>query len=236
MIKRDYIERFMDSAQALAISMKDEPLSRARLRGYAQFLLSSAHDFYYPELAKFLEWYGERYLLPKITDLIVESEMTKTHVFHQIVEFGPGTGWLIGHLAETFPHADHYAIDKRPELYLQRSNVTHLTWNLEDADQVQILKKNFPFKNALIVANQFLHCIDHPERIVDEFSDQTWLVVEVDNDPILPHWALQMKQFGASPIGDRDLSKMFEQAGMNGLRRTWRSPMPGLVLSLFEPK
>lgn len=242
MTVRTHVEQFMDSAQALSVSLKHDPLSRARLRDYARYLFGSydtdlmdAQPYAY--LANFLEWYGERYIFPKIIDMVVETELPRRLVFDKIVELGPGTGWLIKALAPQFSHAKCYAVDKRIFLYREGEGVKFIDRNLENADEIADLRKDLALtRSSLIIANQFLHCVENPIRVIDEFAEQTWLVVEVDSDPILPHWASQMKLFGATPMSDKDLVRAFDQSGKYGLRRTWRSPMPGLVLSLFEPK
>lgn len=236
MQKRDHVEKLMDAAQALAVSMRHEPRSRARLRNYVRYLLEDDGLREYEDLAAFLEWYGEKYVFPKVMDMLDESGV-KSDTFDKIVEFGPGTGWLIRKLAQLFPKAECSAVDKRRFLYTGNIAVGFYETDLEKQDSITALAEKLALTDrSLIVANQFLHCADYPIRIIDQFEHQKWLVIEVDNDPILPHWGAQMHGFGAKPIGDRDLSRMFEESGKHGLRRTWRSPMPGLVLSLFEPK
>lgn len=225
-IKRDYSEQLIGTAQSLAIHLSDDPLARARLARYVKYLLADAEERNYADLTRFLEWYGTKYTLPKIVELLTASELRR--VYSTVVEFGPGTGWLIGALANYFPNA--YAIEKRPELWERRRNVILMPGDLESRIELTEFRSGFP-DDTLVVANQFLHCVDNAEEIVTMYRRFGWIVIEVDEDLIFPDWGRQMAQFGATPIKDDDLERLFLNAG---LKRTWRIPIAGQNISVFE--
>lgn len=217
----------MSSAQALAVKLKDDKTARNRLKGYVSFLLDDSPDRQYYRLADFLDWYGTKYLLTRIQDfiksIVVNSLFPK---FSTYVELGPGTGWLIGGLASFVPNAEFYAVDRRPEIYYPRPNVKFYNTDLEN--EVMVLPKG-----SLIIANQFLHCIDNWGELIEKQKDHWWVVIEPEADSDeFPYWYDQMELFGAKPITQEELALAFETHGFDMISDR---QFPGQKLNLWRP-
>lgn len=221
------IESLMTGAQGAAIEYEDDPLALDRLLRYTHFLLSRNHSTVYKDLTDFLEWYGVRDTLPRIMELLNSIDLFFSK-HRTVVELGPGTGWLIGALADYFSVA--YAIEKRIELYTPRKHVHLMEKDLEVDPLDWIIAPEDP-PRLLVVANHFLHCLDDPGKVIHSFRPYTWLVIEPYTDMRLPYWSEQMKLFGAKPINDDELLTLFS---MNGLHRTHIKEIPGQFISIFE--
>ncbi len=216
------IKLFLGSAQGLAVLLEKDYITREKIRRYAAFLLADKDDREYADLAEFLEWFGKRYLWPVIMEDVMKFIPDR---IHRACEFGPGTGWLIKLLQE-FRFFDAYAIDKRASLF--------------DAEGVRFMQKDLEHRPGelflpeptLIIANQFLHCVDNPQEIVHAFRNQWWLVIEpTTDDDEFPYWHSQMALFGATPRTPDEIEMMFKSEGFE----IAYDDTPSLWISLWKP-
>lgn len=218
---------YMSSLQGLAVILKDRPGDRDQLLGYGQFLLGEKPRNYY-QLADFLEWYGTRYLLPDIRNILLKHEFT----IEQVIELGPGTGWLINSLSSIFPKTTlRMGIDKRTALYQKAPGVKLRNFDLEK-DPTVLYSFSVEFK-SLIIANHFLHCVDNPDKIIYSGSGSPWLVIEpLEENDTFPYWTEQMKLFGSTPLKEHELAKMFINCD---LRRLDDRVVAGNRITLWRP-
>lgn len=215
---RFHVESLARSAQALAVIAEQDPELREVMLGYVKFLLGEKPRAY-PALASYLELYGEKYLLPEI-DRVLQGKL-----WSQIIELGPGTGWLIKQLGRVLQYGGHrIAIDKRETLFVPHNAVHFLAMDLEEHSS--FLGQEDP-EGTLIVANQFLHCVDNWREII-KGNRADWLVVEVSS----LIWKEQLRKFGASPLMIIDIIQEFEKAGY---KLVSQKPTSLLHVSLWRP-
>lgn len=198
------VEALMSSAQALAVLAKDDTRARTYLKGYVKFLLADKEDRDYTDLSRFLAWYGETYVLQDIHTFICDKSLDQK--YQSVVEFGPGTGWLIGGIAHLFKNA--YAVDKRTYLIKPQEGVTFILKDLEEEAAGQ------PFSDCVVVANHFIHCVDDIPALLGKYSAPAWVVIEPTfGESIFPYWGRQMKDFGATPHRWGEIINLYQAAG-----------------------
>lgn len=202
------VEGAMSTAQALAVLCKDDRRARISIKNYVRFLLSEKEDRDYRDLAQFLQWYGETYVLGDVFDFITQKTIDVR--YPTAIEFGPGTGWLIGGVAHLFKNA--YAVDKRAGLHYPYPNVTFVQRDLEK--EPGFLGLETQSIQSVIIANHFLHCVDDPVEVIKKSPAGAWLVIEPTfSDTVFPFWGRQMADFGATPHRWGELIKYFAEAG-----------------------
>jgi hypothetical protein len=200
---QEEIEFFMSSAQALAVLMKDDAAGSKRVAQYATFLLSDPH---YDDLAGFLEWYGRRYLLKPIQDVLLEIPAISRE---GAVEFGPGTGWLINDVHHLFKTT--WAVDKRGELW-DAYNYADILFR-KDVEKEPI---DIDTSITVGIGNHFLHCLDDPELFIFRYRLPYWLIVEPTEEDYgtqFPYWHDQLELFGAKPLRAGEVFMIFDSQG-----------------------
>lgn len=197
LVTRSMIEDFAEDAQALSVLLDEEPERRRVLVNYAKYLLGDPPRSY-AALADYLEMYGSEYLFPDITQLFQGRR------WDYIYELGPGTGWLINALGPW--GLERYAVDKRESIYRKKEGVK---FRVQDLEQFPEFIGDPPpgGPEVLVIANQFLHCVDNWQEIIRN-NRAEWLVIEVRNQA----WMHQMAAFGATPIEPRELIEEFHRA------------------------
>lgn len=217
-------ELVMAGAQTLAVALKDDLIGRQAVRAYVNFLLEDPQHRQYDRLTQFLDWHGKRQILPAVKTIVEKYLDPKPR---DVIEFGPGTGWLIKGIRDSFSEA--YAVDKRN---LMGFYTGVKFYNVDLEKNPTGLK--FP-PGALIIANQFLHCVDNWAELIFQYNDHPWLVIEIDTDNSVrkfPYWELQLEQFGSKPILNGTLVETFTQ---HGLARVVMTDAPGLLITLWRP-
>lgn len=190
---RAYTENLMSSAQKLVVMLDGDPKGKAVLRQYMKFLFSERPRSY-ADLAEFLEWYGKNFLYEDI------ERVLQGRRYKRIMELGSGTGWLINSLSHYAE--ERMALDKRTALINRKEGVMFLGQDLEL--KPEFLKDSYLPGTALIIANQFLHCVDNRDVIV-RINRADWLVIEV----ISIEWRKQLRLFGATPLSPAEVSDLF---------------------------
>lgn len=217
----------MGSTQALAVLLHKDVVSRHKIRQYVEFLLGDKPRPY-PYLTDFLEWYGLRYLLPVIRNIILANDLE----LDTAIELGPGTGWLVNSI-EDLGFETRIGIDKRVALYSSRRDVRFINWDLETPYGMKMFEE-LADSRSLIIANHFLHCIDFPSQLVYAARDSMWLVIEPTGvlvDGPFPYWGDQMLLFGAKPLNEEELKEVFESSHFRLV--DWRD-IPGQKITLWR--
>lgn len=224
-VNREGIESVMAALQHATVLLQSDPEMRTALRFYARFLLSdnTPSSRMYPDLTEFLALYGKKYILPRVRAFIFDSwARTILPKMTVAIEYGPGSGWLIGGLKDMFEEC--YAFDKRPQLWRRPAGVIFMNTNFESSPRTIAVRKG-----SLVIANQFLHCLEKPEYALSTALTCYWLVIEpIEGAEPFPYWHEQMRLFGADPISARALeNKMmnsgFEMIGEEMLQGQWMS-------------
>lgn len=207
----------------VAVYMQHDQESRAILKNYVRYLLGEPRERSYFDLSDFLEWYGRKYLIQPVHHLLSGYLPLDIKTF---VEFGPGSGWLIGSFNQQ--EFDCYAYDKRSILWKHPDGVIFATKDLEQLPTGLKLPKT-----TLIIANQFIHCIDWPEQLIREFNKHYWLVIEpMQGIPPFSNWHEQMRIFGATPQDRETTAEIFMKGGMEIVREEF---IRGQWFSLWQP-
>ena len=198
------VEEFSRGAQRLATLLEEDDVkTRTLLWEYAKYLLGEKPRNY-GALARYLQFYGEMFLLEEIEDILHGK------TFSRLIELGPGTGWLGQRLRSHLTWGGRsLAIDKRDTLFQMRAGVEFFLRDLEtDPNFTDLLSIGSYHSDVLVVANQFLHCVENWEEII-RVNPATWLVVEVDSFA----WKNQMRRFGADPLTRSEIFSGFVMAG-----------------------
>lgn len=207
--------------QAMAVDLPEDYELRRLLVGYTKYLLGPKPRSY-QALAEFLEFYGREYVLPQIESLLQGTR------WKQIVELGPGTGWLIASLGAYVDWGgSRYAFDRRTSLFQPHAGVKFIEKNLESNGEFMVLTNHGP-DDTLVVANQFLHCVDNWQWII-YWNRASWLVAEVNSGA----WMRQMRAFGASPLTPKQITDAFKS---NGYVERGRRQTQTINVTLWSPR
>ncbi len=190
----------------------------SKIFGLARHLLAGGD---YLALIQFEAWYGENFLLtPAYEFLLDEHIIPKT-----IIDIGAGSGWLGRGLACAFATDKVFTVDKRPW-----GGITHML-NMESAEDRQYLREQYPPDNlgtTLITMCDFLHCVDCPRDIIQDFADYPMLILEYMgyDDDDFASYKTQLNRYGANVHNPDDYPVFFE-----GMNRVGKLSVPyGMVI------
>lgn len=173
------------------------------------------HIFYgpaYENLLAYSEFYGQRYLLPKVIDLIHKFHWEDK--FKRVVDLGCGRGWLGYGVAHRF--------NKWPVLVDKRSNVSaplqdrtmFYCLNLETGKDLRYLKAVLEPKD-LIVMSDYLHCIENPKQLLGVLESHSMIILEYTssgNYSWLSSYYHQLKRYGATAFSSEQLTRIVREA------------------------
>lgn len=153
----------------------------------------------YLRLIQYSRYYGEKFLLQPTYEAILEKDWKPT----RFADLGAGLGWLSRGLASKFRVKDVLTVDKRPWMAID------ILADLELGSG--LLKVGEQLKDGdVIVASDFLHCIDNPEGILKAFPEYPMAILEYM--PTNKLWATnyreQIKRYGGDPIEPAALTGM----------------------------
>lgn len=153
----------------------------------------------YLALVRFSSYYGERFLLEP-TFAAMEGAGFKPN---RIVEFGAGLGWLGRGLSAKFGLLPTLFIDKRPW------TLTDIIADLEDAEDREIVRCQLK-KGDLIVMSDFIHCVDCPRVIMEEFSKWPMVILEfmAKDHNVEYSYLTQLERYGATALTREDMSTL----------------------------
>lgn len=149
----------------------------------------------YIGLLRFLDYYGERFILPEVTSLLYSSG--HLFKFSRIVELGAGFGWLGRGISNAYGLMPVTFVDKRQYIF------TDIVADVETKNGVERIFDELR-EGDLIVMSELLHCLDDPRKALRPFTKWPMLVIEYHpiNQDYLDSYLAQIKKFGCAPIGD----------------------------------
>lgn len=181
----------------LRVASNDSSPLPALIYGMSKHLLAGGD---YLKLLQFLEWYGATYLVEPAAKLLREEDCK----FGRIVELGAGLGWLGRRLAMQFNNPPTLFVDKRP--WTMIDIVADVETNGGVTKVLDALKPD-----DLVVMSEFVHCLDDPISILENFSKWPKLVIEYcpTNRRYMESYSRQIERFGAKAI---ELTHLMELA------------------------
>lgn len=174
------------------------PLEEVNIvRGLTKHLLAGGD---YLALVQFSAYYGKTFLLEPTCEAIVKAGWKP----HRIVEFGAGLGWLGRGVSGSLGLTPCLFVDKRNWTLIDIIADLETDQGLEEI--LTVMKDG-----DLIVAADFLHCLDDPEGVMSQFSK--WPMAILEYCPVGKEYAesysTQIKRYGATPIDPRIFVSMF---------------------------
>ena len=148
------------------VNIGEDPKCQAAVMCIAQHLTNP--DGNYNALLQYLDYYGKKFLAPRVCDIARNLFADKTI----IVEFGAGTGWFGGMIADKL-NAKYIPTDKRPW------SSSTLTIDLET--ELGVEKSNFEGRSeVLVVMVDLLHCISPAwrNRLYENLRKVDFIVAE----------------------------------------------------------
>ena len=121
----------------------------------------------YIGLLRFLSYYGENYILPRVLSALRSARI---HM-ERVVEFGAGFGWLGRGISNANNGMPVVFIDKRQYVF---TDIVADLETVQGRDRVLEQMKD----GDLMVMSEFLHCVDNPEKVLRPFAKWPMLVVE----------------------------------------------------------
>jgi hypothetical protein len=188
-MEKAFIDELYHQLRELCVT--DDIPAKEAISGLVSHLTRSDGD--YPGLLKFLDYYGTLYVLPYV---MVALKSTPTLLSaSRVVEFGAGTGWLGRGIA--------LRLGGKPTLFVDKRQYTliDVVADLESKNGVKrVLDEMQP--GDLIVMSEFLHCLEEPRKVMEQFTRWPMVVVEYMpyNHSYGKSWSLQLEKFGPSPI------------------------------------
>ncbi len=154
----------------------------------------------YLALVQYLSYYGEKYLIEPVCNAIQRKEWK----LERVVEFGAGLAWLCRGISYRLGYLQTLAIDKRPW------TMTDLIADLETpVGRGKVLTELH--ESDIIVMSEFLHCLDNPKEVMENFS--AWPMVVLEYCPSNPEYKhsydTQIKRYGAKPINVEEYQEIF---------------------------
>lgn len=145
----------------------------------------------YSALVQYSQYYGLSYLLDPVFDELKRGNYQPK----RIVEFGAGLGWLGRGLSAKFGMLPTLFVDKRPWPLI------NLVADLETGEGRDIVLDALQ-EDDLIIACDFLHCLDNPREVMADFS--TWPAVILEyysaNVEFTKSYSFQIHRYGACPL------------------------------------
>jgi hypothetical protein len=134
------------------------------LYGMCRHLLAGGD---YLALVQFSQFYGLNFLLDPVFNVIRKQDW---HI-KRIVEFGAGLGWLGRGLSAKLGMLPLLSVDKRP--WTQINLVADMEMEEDRSDVFRAMKDG-----DLIVACDFLHCLDCPHEVMADFDRWPTAILE----------------------------------------------------------
>ena len=186
-MNQEQLDNFYHNLRELCIT--NDTQQKEAVAGITSHLTHPQGD--YTGLLRFLNYYGEKYTLSSVLDLL-SSNLAG---FTRIVELGAGFGWLGRGISNAYDQLPTVFVDKRQWVF------TDIVADIESANGVKrvldVLKDG-----DLIVMSEFLHCLNTPEKVMRPFTKWPMLVVEYM--PPLPHYLksykAQIEKFGCRSV------------------------------------
>jgi len=175
----------------------------------------------YSALVQYSQYYGLNYLLdPTFNELKRRNYQPK-----RIVEFGAGLGWLGRGLAAKFGMLPRLLVDKRPWMLID------LIADLETEKGRDVVLDALQ-EGDLIIACDFLHCLDDPQEVMADFSMWPTVILEYysANVEFTKSYSFQIHRYGACPLTS---IAEFKDIFPDRVSRT--IPIDPYILMLVEP-
>lgn len=177
----------------------------------------------YSALVQFSQFYGESYLLgPTFRE--IKYKFGPTWQPRRVVEFGAGLGWLGRGLAAKFGMLPLLLVDKRPWPLI------NLVADLESQEDKEVVLHEMK-EGDLIVACDFLHCLEDPYEVMAGFDK--WPIAVLEYRPAdvsyLESYSEQISRYGASPV-----TTAFVESTFPGRKRHLADIDP-YALALIDP-
>jgi len=158
----------------------------------------------YNGLLRFLDYYGEKYVLPTAVDILHLHNSAAQ--FSRIVELGSGLGWLGRGLSGEFDVPTLFC-DKRQWMFTDvvadiesKNGIKRVLDELEDGD--------------LIVMSELIHCIDDPHKVFEPFTRWPILVIEYNpkDKEFKRSYDAQIEKFNCEPFSS--IEDVFPDSGI----------------------
>jgi len=185
--------------QLRLLNVKDDILQKEAVAGIVSHLTDTHGD--YTGLLRFLSYYGERFILPKVVEVLTSGPSQYTPRlpiinFSRVIDIGAGFGWLGRGISNAFGLLPAVFVDKRQWI------LTDIVADIETTNGVKRIL-DILRDGDLIVMAEVLHCLENPTDTMQCFSKWPKLVVEYSakTDYQLSYEA-QIKKFGCKQISD----------------------------------
>ncbi len=154
----------------------------------------------YLGLARFLAFYGRKYLADGVYSEMVDAGITPT----RIVEFGAGLGWLSNSLASCFKIDKTLTIDKRAWIG------TDMIADMETRRGLEAVHRQLT-EGDVIVMSEFIHCVNNPKEITSLFREWPMVILEYcpSSGAYVESYRKQITRYGATYMGPDTLAEMF---------------------------
>lgn len=157
--------------QLRSVYLNDDITEKEAIMGITSHLTqphSSQGD--YNGLLRFLSWYGEKFLLQDVYDIMVKCELKP----ERIVELGAGLGWLGRGLARLYGNIPLMSVDKRQWVLID------VVADIESTNgRARVVDELKP--KDVVVMSELIHCLDNPAETLYPFC--AWPVVAVEYYP-----------------------------------------------------
>lgn len=178
------------------LCITDDILQKEAVAGIISHLTEPRGN--YVGLLRFLNYYGDQYILPHIFKLLQSCvQMPK---FSRVVELGSGFGWLGRGISNTF-NVPPVFVDKRQWVF------TDIVADIETKQGVKRVLDELR-EGDLIVLAELLHCIENPRKVLEPFRKWPMLVIEYwpENNSYRNSYNAQIAHLDCEPIkGIRDV-------------------------------
>ena len=173
------------------LCITDDIPQKEAVAGLVSHLTKADGD--YPGLLRFLGYYGEEYILPKVLEHM--AFVSHSLEFTRVVELGAGFGWLGRGISRAYDLIPTLFIDKR------QYTLIDIVADIESKNGAKRVLDELQ-SGDLIVMSELLHCLDNPRKVLAPFTKWPMVVVEYmpDYSPFRTSYSEQIEKFGAKPI------------------------------------
>jgi len=175
---------------------------KAAVDGLASHLTGPRGD--YRGLLMFLTYYGERFLMPKITEAVKAANLE----FDRIVDLGCGFGWLGRTLAIHLGDPPTLFVDKRQWVLVD------IVADIESKNGILRVMDELKPKD-LIVMGELVHCLRDPVQLLTPIMSK-WPCVIIEYSPdegsaYADSYNKQIAMFGCKPV---NMTEFLEGVGI----------------------
>ncbi len=215
-LKHDLTREDYDSLYHLLrkLSNSDDEKGKRAIEGIF-YHLSYGPD--YEKLLAYAGFYGVRFLLPEVLELITTRPNLLYSQESRIVDIGCGLGWLGAGIAGELNLSSVF-IDKRTNSVLGTLSLPNKPSvyfaDLETIEGMKILK-GILMPGDLIVMCDFLHCIGNPEALLRMLAPWPKVILEYTGSgdaSILSSYFRQLTRYGATAYSPEHLMHMVRLA------------------------